>query len=380
MPKTVAIIQRRLTNYRVPLFELMRQQLAGQGITLRVLHGDTTTAEATKNDGGTLPWAEHLPTRYFAGGRICWQPFMHRVRGCELVVITQENKLVNNLWPVLNPWRRQKLAFWGHGRNMQSSSENGLLERFKRWTTCRVDWWFAYTELSAGLVREAGFEPDRITVLNNSIDMASLSRGIALARERPASELRAQFNLPAEGPVGLYIGSLYAEKRIPLLIESAREVHRRLPDFRLLIAGAGPDQALVERAASESTFISFLGSVHSQHKAELLAVSDVLLNPGLIGLGILDAFAASMPILTTEYSHLQSPEMSYLEPSHNGVMTDDSVEGFSHAIERLLGEPQVLAKLCAGANASASKYSVENMADRFCDGIHSCLNVRPAKP
>jgi L-malate glycosyltransferase len=373
MTQTVAIIQRRLTDYRVPLFELMRKRLAEQDIMLRVLQGNPSALEATKNDGGVLAWAEHLPTRYLAGGRICWQPFMHRVRDCDLVVITQENKLVNNLWPLLDPWRRPKLAFWGHGRNMQSTRQKGLLERFKRWTTRHVDWWFAYTEMSAGLVREAGFEPHRITVLNNSIDMASLGQAIALARQKPKAELRARFNLPAQGPVGLYIGSLYAEKRIPLLIAAAREVHRQLPDFRLLIAGAGPDQGLVERAAAESAFITFLGSVYGERKAEVLATSDLLLNPGLVGLGILDAFAAGIPILTTD-CRLHSPEISYLVPGYNGLIAPESQSNFSESILHILQQPDQMKLLCAGAAASANEYSVDRMARRFCGGIWGCLS------
>ena len=61
-----------------------------------------------------------------------------------------ENKLIQNHLLLLGP-RRFRLAFWGHGANLQSDNPHGLKERFKRWTTNRVDWWFAYTQMSADL-------------------------------------------------------------------------------------------------------------------------------------------------------------------------------------------------------------------------------------
>ncbi|MFY9509562.1 MAG: hypothetical protein WAQ05_01135, partial [Rubrivivax sp.] len=177
--RVVTVVQRRLTHYRVPLFEQMRQRLDADGIDFRLLHGEATAPEAAKHDAGHIAWAETLPTRYLLDGRLCWQPFMHRAAASDLVVVTQENKLLNNLLAIASPWRRPALAFWGHGRNMQAPQPDGARERFKRWTTNRVDWWFAYTALSADFVRNDGFPAARITVLDNSIDTGELRAAVA---------------------------------------------------------------------------------------------------------------------------------------------------------------------------------------------------------
>lgn len=50
----VIIIQRRLTDYRNALFNLMRERLAAQGVQLCLLYGEPTMAEKTKNDQGDL--------------------------------------------------------------------------------------------------------------------------------------------------------------------------------------------------------------------------------------------------------------------------------------------------------------------------------------
>ena len=173
-PKVV-IIQRRMTQYRLPLFNLMREKLDAVGVELVVIYGDPLPSEKLKSDSGELSWGAYVPCHYWFGGRICWQNAMPLVSNANMVVITQENRLLFNLIRFFLKDNR-KWAFWGHGRNFQSTSLDSLSERFKRWTTIRMDWWFAYTQMSADLVTELGFPRNRITVLNNAIDTSELQR------------------------------------------------------------------------------------------------------------------------------------------------------------------------------------------------------------
>lgn len=375
--RVVSIVQRRMTHYRLPLFTQMRDLLAARNVTLRVLHGDGTAAEASKADAGALAWATRLPTRYLLDGRICWQPFMAQAAGSDLVIVTQENKQVNNLLAMLSP-RRPALAFWGHGRNMQSNQPDGLLERFKRWTTNRVDWWFAYTELSAAFVRGDGYPAERITVLNNSIDTQELRADVDLARKTPRAALREALGLRAEGPVGIFVGSLYADKRIGFLLDAAQHIQALVPDFQLVLAGNGPERSQVEAAAARHAHVHYLGNVRGARKAQLLAAADVMLNPGLVGLGILDAFVAGVPMLTTD-CHIHSPEISYLQHDDNGLMTADTLAAYVEATVGLLGDPSSLQRLSRGAAAASGHYSVERMAQRFVDGICDCLDNTPRR-
>lgn len=369
---TVAIVQRRLTHYRLPLFEQMRARLQASKVRLRLLHGVGTAAEASKQDAGSLDWAETLPTYYGPGGT-CWQPFAERTRGCDLVVITQENKLLNNLPPLLNPWRRQRLAFWGHGANLQSGNPDGMAERFKRWTTTRVDWWFAYTELSAALVRQAGFDETRITVLNNSIDTDALAEQVAQARSQGRAALRARLGV-GEGPLGLFIGSLYPDKRLPFLLDAARALRDRLPGFELVIAGSGPQASLVQAAATPGSGLRYLGPVKGQAKADWLVAADLMLNPGAVGLAILDAFVAGLPVVTTD-CRLHGPEIAYLDSGRNGLMTVNDPNSYVEACHQLLLQATALAAMGRVSAASASRYSVQAMAAKFASGIETCLST-----
>jgi glycosyltransferase involved in cell wall biosynthesis len=282
-----------------------------------------------------------------------------------------ENKILYNLW-LLSFGRPKRLAFWGHGRNMQSDKPNGFKEGFKRWTINKVDWWFAYTKTSADLVREAGFPVQKTTVVENAVDTESLTNLCRLISPEDIQKKRQELQLDG-GQIGLYLGSLYKEKRIDFLIDAAIKIRQKIPLFQLLIAGAGPEQDLVEAAAKTYSWIYYVGPVKEHDKAMVLALADVILNPGLVGLGVLDSFASGKPMLTTDCG-LHSPEISYLISGVNGLITVNDINIFSDTAIHLLNDSAMLSDLSRGALSSASNYTITNMVSRIHTGIVACLN------
>lgn len=366
----VVVIERQLLHYRVACYERLREYLAAEGVEMQLLVGVGTAAEMTKKDQAVIPWAIELPTRYFLNGKICWQPFGDYARGSDLVVLMHENKMIYNLWLMFFK-RPRRLAFWGHGRNMQSQRPHGWRERFKRWTVNKVDWWFAYTESSAELVTDTGFPRARTTVVENAIDTRELAALCEQVRLGGMHKARAEFNLQP-GPVGVYVGSLYEEKRIDFLLDAAYQIRQEIPNFQLLVVGAGPQQVLVENAVKKHEWIHYPGPLQGLRKAKALMVADVTLNPGLVGLGVLDSFIGGAPMFTTDCG-VHSPEIDYLVSGQNGVMTANTLEDYVQSVVATLSNPEQLNRLRAGATASASRYTIENMATRICNGIMSCL-------
>ncbi len=366
----VCIVQRRLTHYRVPLFVALRELLAERGIQLELVVGQGTPAEEAKQDAGELPWARSIPTHYLAGGRLCWQPVQHHLAGADLVIVTQENKLIQNHLLMLAP-RRFKLAFWGHGANLQSDNPNGLKERFKRWTTNRVDWWFAYTQISAGLVEAAGFPDSRITVLNNAVDTAEMQRQRQSVTQEETHVLRESLGF-GTGPVGVFVGSLYADKRLDFLFAAAEAIRREVPDFHLLIVGEGQERDKVEAWCVAHPWARWVGARFGREKVAYVSLAQVMLSPGALGLGVMDAFVCETPMITTDCGN-HGPEIAYLENGINGVMTADDPNAYVEASVHLLSDTQALEALRLGCVTSAKEYTVENMARRFADGIADAI-------
>lgn len=367
----VVIVQRRLTHYRVPFFNRLRALLCQEGIELQLLIGEGTLAEKQKKDEGFLDWAITIPTRYLLDGNLCWQPFGSYLSGANLIIVAHENKLLYNHW-LLSFGRPQRIAFWGHGRNMQSHQPDNLKEIFKRWTIRKVDWWFAYTDITAALVAETGFSRQKITVVDNTIDTDELAQYCELVSAADCHFMRKQLGL-GDGPVGLFLGSLYKDKRLDFLVEAAQQVRSLIPGFQLVVVGAGPNQVQIKAAAHQHSWLHYLEALHGRDKATALVLADVMLNPGLVGLGILDSFVSGTPMFTTNCG-IHSPEISYLESGKNGVMTANDVNSYSAAVASVLLQPKTLVELRVGALASAPRYSIDGMADRFCAGILACLS------
>jgi glycosyltransferase involved in cell wall biosynthesis len=371
----VVIVERQLLQYRVGFYNRLRTRLEEEGIELQLLIGTGTPEEEKKMDQVTLDWATQIPTRYLFGTTLCWQPFGAYARDADLVIVMHENKIIYNLW-LLSFGRPKRLAFWGHGRNMQSSNPNGWKERFKRWTVNKVDWWFAYTESSADLVTEAGFPRECTTVVENAIDTKEMTDFCKQVTTAVCQRKREELKL-GDGPIALYLGSLYKEKRLDFLLEAAFLIREKIPDFQLLVVGAGPDQDIIENAAALHSWIHYLGPLQAQNKAVALVLADVMLNPGLVGLGILDSFASGTPMFTTDCG-LHSPEISYMTPGKNGVITPDNVKDYADTVINVLQQPELIEKLSNGALSSAPRYTVENMAERILNGICSCLSTPSA--
>lgn len=371
-PATLLVVQRRLTHYRVPFFAALRSALAARGVRLRLVVGDPTAAERARGDEGVLPWAEYVPCRYAMGGRLCWQDLRPSLRGADLVVVTQENKLLFNWALLLRPPAGLRVALWGHGRNFQTEGQadgrtRGLSERFKCWLSRRADWWFAYTELSARSVRGFGYPAPRITTLNNAVDSATLRLDVANCRRGDLAALRRRLGLGG-GRVGLFLGSLYREKRLDLLLDAAQLVRASMPDFQLIIAGGGPEERSVRQRAAALDWVHPVGPVAGARKIEWLAVAEVLIAPGAVGLGLVEAFAAGVPMVVCEGGG-HGPELAYLESGVNGLLVPATPQVLARAVLSLLQEVPLVQRLREGCRAAADRYTLEAMVANFCDGV-----------
>jgi hypothetical protein len=99
-----------------------------------------------------------------------------------------------------------------------------------------------------------------------------------------------------------------------------------------------------------------------------------MLNPGRVGLTVVDSFAMGVPMVTTDWRG-HAPEFDYLEPGGNGIVTGDNLIEFAATAERLLTHPKQLGVLREGCLASSEKYQVEAMAGRFVAGVEQALDA-----
>lgn len=370
----VLIIEAQIKRYRRPFYERLHDALLKEGVQLKVVYSAPAPSEEQKHDNCELPLEYGVKVRgYWLGKeRLLFQSAFREIAAADLVVVEQANKFIlNHLLLPLSLLKIKEVAFWGLGENLQSD-RSPFSEWYKERTLNWVEWWFAYTEGTSLYLQKHGVPSSKITAVQNSIDTRRIQTCVRNMSPNARAALRARLGISASAPVGIFVGMLHKVKSVPFLIQASEKIKQTIPEFQLIIVGGGPDEERIKRDAANLPWVHFVGPKFGDRKARLLAVADVFLLPGRVGLAILDGFAAGLPLIATRLP-IHGPEMEYLEERRNGLITPPDPEFFACAVARLLSNPRELQQLRDGAVNSAQKYSIETMVENFKRGIVQCL-------
>ncbi len=371
----MVIVQRVVPHYRVAFLDGLHDRLwRSLGVELVIIYGQERAGTVPRSEVYERPWSVRIVNRYLRVGEtdLTWQPCLSWMAGADLVVVEQANRLLLNYLLIA---RRSvglgRLAFWGHGRNLQRAVGGGFRETWKRLTVANVDWWFAYTEHTRQYLRGVGVPSARITVVNNAIDTAELSQAAVSLQDRELYALRTGLGIRSER-VGVYCGGIYPGKRLDFLIEAGDRIRSDLGDFELVVVGDGPSASFIVDASVSRSWLHYVGARFGRDRVPYLQLGKLMMMPGPVGLVILDCFALGIPLFTTDLA-THGPEIAYLQAGINGVMTANNTRAYADAVVAYFGDPDQQAALAGGCLESARRYTLEGMVDRFADGIMRCL-------
>jgi glycosyltransferase involved in cell wall biosynthesis len=375
--KSVLIIEAQMKQYRLPFYDRLYKRLRDEGMRLTVAYSEPAGEELGMRDNCRLPFEYGLKVKgsWLLKRRILYQPLFWEISAADLVISDHAYRMaLTHYLLMLSRLGLKRVAFWGHGKNRRGNGA-GFLERCKQRTLNWVAWWFAYTEGTADYLQGQGVPKSKITAVQNSVDTRRIQEYVQSLDADAKTKVRAAMGIPANAPVGIFVGALQKVKFVPLLLEASQAIRKRVKEFHLIIVGGGPEEEGIRESVRGQAWIHFLGPRFGDEKSELLAIADVFLLPGSVGLAILDAFAAGLPMVTTELP-IHCPELEYLEESRNGLMTAHHPERYAEAVAHLFAHPAKLEALREGASRSAEKYSIEKMVENFRRGIVQCLSDR----
>ncbi len=169
-----------------------------------------------------------------------------------------------------------------------------LLERI---SLLRADKIFCVLEEGVRHYRKLlGSQKEKVALLENWIDFDLFSP------QKPA-RCRAQFGLPLNKKILLFVGRLEKVKDPDLLLQTFREVKIARPDVLLALAGDGSEkEELIARHTDLKNDVIFLGTVPHARLPELLSASDcLLLTSHFEGMprAVLEALATGVPVVST---------------------------------------------------------------------------------
>lgn len=367
----VVILYKSLPQYRVAFFNLLREELSKKNITLQLIYGDADYKG--RNDSATNNWAIFKKNRYIKIGKrqLIWQPCLKEIKGADLVIVEQADRLLINYILISRRLLKKKFAFWGHGQNMLSN-RNSFANKFKKLYINHSDWWFAYTEGIKSFLIKNGYSPQKITTVQNSVDTKKMILDYNSITEIELQKTRNELGILETDSVLIYCGALYKEKRLDILIDSLDNLNKKGIKAKLLILGGGPDIKIIENATLTRPYLLFMGPKFGREKAKFFKLSTVFLLPAAVGLAILDSFAFGTPIVTTQ-NKFHGPELEYLKNHINGIITANDLNSFTNAIVRLLGDPKKLASLKENCLKETENYSNEKMVTNFMEGIEKSI-------
>lgn len=362
----VAIIHPWLPQYRKQFFEDLVSIGESRGFRIDVFHGAPPPEWGERGDSVHSSVVRPMRTRFIRVGErslvLKSLRDFRRMGPYDLVVVEQG---VRNLETVQLLLERQPLAFWGHGKTY-TKRVSRLQEWLKILLTRRGRWFFAYTQGGADQVIAHRFPPERVTVVQNSIDTTSMHRDLSSVSALDVEQFKERYALRSK--TALFIGGLDGSKRLNFLLKSADLAYSRDNDFRLVVVGNGSDRDIVEAASRTRSWLSYCGSLFGKEKATALRACEVISMPGRVGLVAVDSFAAERPIVTTNWEW-HAPEYEYLESGKNSIVSADDEVSYANALVRILNDPDSLANLRQECRADSSVYTLNSMVENFLEGL-----------
>ncbi len=198
--------------------------------------------------------------------------------------------------------------------------------------------------------------------------------GVPIPGPIPANELlaaRKALGVPADALMLLYCGRLAREKNLMMLLEAFE--HGVLPNFphcKLVLAGSGPDaEDVKERVESSEALVESVilpGFINRDNLDPIYATADVFVFPSKSetqGMVSGEALAVGTPCVVVNEGG--APET--VTDGVDGLLAPDDPAKFAAAINKILGDDALRAKMGAAGIAGAVTRTPEVMASKVIE-------------
>lgn len=179
-------------------------------------------------------------------------------------------------------------------------------------------------------------------------------------------EMRERAGIPENSIILLYAGRISPEKNITLLIETmAILAQDKSQDYRLLVAGAGPQSEFLQ-AETDKLFpgkIIQLGHLDKETLANFYANADVFVHPNPrepFGIAPLEAMASGVPTLAPNAGGI----LSYAT-NENAWLVEPRAEKFADAVREIVGNPALRTRKIQNAVQTALDNTREKSTDNL---------------
>lgn len=277
-----------------------------------------------------------------------------------------DDETVGWLVPFVRHVLRRRALIYCHGDDLVQP-DLAARRRRRRWFEA------AHLVVAAGafparqLTEFYGVARDRVAVLPNGVDLSRFRPG------QPDPARRAALGL--EGRRAILVPTrLVPRKGVDRLIEAMPRIHAHHPEAILLVAGDGPQRAMLEKLAAVGggDMVRFLGAVTPEDMPGLYALAEVAALPNRAEAGesdgvplvLLEAGASGRPVVAGR----AGGSAEVVEDGVSGLLVEgDNTAEIANAVLRLLGDAVLAERLANGALAAARRAGWNERAAAFME-------------
>jgi glycosyltransferase involved in cell wall biosynthesis len=271
-------------------------------------------------------------------------------------------------------WRRVPVYLWTHGALGHEGRAKMILRRLMmRWS----DGVLLYGNRAREILAASGVPQRKLHVIHNSIFHPPCFEELMKLRSGDARTLKQQlFPDTAALPVVVFIGRVLANKGIRMILSCVERAIRDGAPFNFLCVGGGPE--LTNLSAEVTTqgiagYVTFTDECYDEAEVQkLLAVSDVCVYPGSVGLAAIHAMGCGVPVISHDDLRTQKPEFEVILPGITGDMYEfESLESLEVTIRKWLRYAELdregVARRCWERVMEA--YTPDTQARRFLEAV-----------
>ena len=301
---------------------------------------------------------------------IMWQSGVVRLaasRDCDVLILLGVSKYLS-MWPaaVIGRLTGKRVLFWTHGWTYRP---RGPLRYVRRWFYKLADALMVYGRWSKQIAIEEGFDPLRVHVIGNCLDLTAQQSALSeMSKMRPGEVRIALFGESAT-PVVACTSRLTRVRRLDMLLDALVILRDRGRKANVIIIGDGPERANLEKQAARlGISVAFIGSCYDETRiGELLRSSNVTVAPGKVGLTAMHSMAFGIPVVTHGNHEEQMPEFEAVIPGKTGALFQEGdLSSLADAIEPWIQEQWP---------SSQTSIDCQTIVDRFWSPKFQCAAI-----
>lgn len=278
MKPKLLILYNKLLHYRIPIFRLLAEKY------------DLTVAYNYGNQPDTPLNFKTIKLNPYKIWKFTSQhdKIFSLANQFDVVLTYGETAYIKYSLLSLRKKRNFKLIYWSIGAPASYTRKYGeaskLYFTLTDFFTRRADAQISYAEQGRKLHIQRGFNPEKLFVANNTVEVCNIPR------ERERNSI-------------MFIGTLYPQKGLPILLEAYKAAYLHNKDIvPLEIVGDGILKEDILKWISENSLsekIHLHGALYkNEEKAEVFSHALACISPNQAGLGVLESMGYGVPFIT----------------------------------------------------------------------------------